>query len=292
MERTGPGLAPPSGRMQISPLVINGVLYTTAGNQRSVVAIEAATGEPLWDWRPGDNERRWGDIIEPVARSAGRGVSYWNDGAGDERIFVVTPSYQLVALDATTGRPVAEFGTDGIVDLKQHNDQLIDPLTGEIGWNSAPIVARDVVIVGASHRSGGSPPSRENVKGYIRGFDVRTGELRWTFHTVPQAGEFGNDAWENDSWTYTGNTNVWTIMSADLELGYVYLPIGTPTNDWYGGHRLGDNLFAESLVCLDAATGERVWHFQMVHHDIWNYDTPTAPVLMDVTVDGRQIKGD
>ena len=276
----------PDFNYQTTPLMIEGVLYATAGSRRNVVALDAATGEMLWLDRLDDGERG----ANAIRRMSGRGVAYWTDGQGDERIFVVTIGYQLVALDATTGRPVAEFGTDGIVDLKQHNDQLIDPLTGEIGWNSAPIVARDVVIVGASHRSGGSPPSRENVKGYIRGFDVRTGQRTWIFHTIPRPGEFGRDTWLNDSAVYTGNTGVWTNLTADEELGIAYLPIEIPTGDYYGGHRPGDNLFGESLVAVSLETGERLWHFQFVHHPIWDYDVPCPPILVDIRVDGRDIK--
>ena len=276
----------PDFNYQTTPLMIEGVLYATAGSRRNVVALDAATGEMLWMFRLDEGERG----ANAIRRMSGRGVAYWTDGQGDERIFVVTIGYQLVALDAKTGRPVAGFGADGIVDLKQHNDQLIDPLTGEIGWNSAPIVARDVVIVGASHRSGGSPPSRENVKGYIRGFDVRTGQRTWIFHTIPRPGEFGRDTWLNDSAVYTGNTGVWTNLTVDEELGIAYLPIEIPTGDYYGGHRPGDNLFGESLVAVSLETGERLWHFQFVHHPIWDYDVPCPPILVDITVDGRDIK--
>ena len=276
----------PDFNYQTTPLMIEGVLYATAGSRRNVVALDAATGEMLWLYRLDEGERG----ANAIRRMSGRGVAYWTDGQGAERIFVVTIGYQLVALDETTGRPVAEFGTDGIVDLKQHNDQLIDPLTGEIGWNSAPIVARDVVIVGASHRSGGSPPSRENVKGYIRGFDVRTGQRTWIFHTIPRPGEFGRDTWLNDSAVYTGNTGVWTNLTVDEELGIAYLPIEIPTGDYYGGHRPGDNLFGESLVAVSLETGERLWHFQFVHHPIWDYDVPCPPILVDIRVDGRDIK--
>ena len=276
----------PDFNYQTTPLMVDGVLYATAGSRRNVVALDAATGEMLWMYRLDEGERG----ANAIRRMSGRGVAYWTDGQRDERIFVVTIGYQLVALDAQTGQPVAGFGTDGIVDLKQHNDQVIDPLTGEIGWNSAPIVARDVVIVGASHRSGGSPPSRENIKGYIRGFDVRTGQRTWIFHTIPRPGEFGRDTWLNDSAVYTGNTGVWTNLTVDEELGIAYLPIEIPTGDYYGGHRPGDNLFGESLVAVSLETGERLWHFQFVHHPIWDYDVPCPPILVDITVDGRDIK--
>lgn len=276
----------PDFNYQATPLMVDGVLYTTAGSRRAVVALDGATGEMLWTYRLDEGERG----ANALRRMSGRGVAYWSDGQGDERIFLVTIGYQLVALDASTGRPIPGFGDDGIVDLKQHNDQYIDPLTGEIGWNGAPIVARNVVIVGASHRSGGSPPSRENIKGYIRGFDVRTGERQWIFHTIPTANEYGRHTWLNDSAVYTGNTGVWTNLTVDEELGIAYLPVEIPTGDYYGGHRPGDNLFGESLVAVDLETGERLWHFQFVHHPIWDYDVPCPPILVDLTVDGREIK--
>ena len=271
---------------QATPLVVDGVLYTTAGSRRNVVALDAATGEMLWIYRIDEGERG----ANAIRRMSGRGVGYWTDGAGDERIFLVTIGYQLVALDARTGRPVSGFGRGGIVDLKLGADQDIDPLSGEIGWNSAPIVARDVVLVGAAHRSGSSPPSRENIKGYIRGFDVRTGQRRWIFHTIPQVGEFGHDTWEDESAAYTGNTGVWTTFTVDEELGIAYLPVEIPTGDYYGGHRPGANLFGESLVAVDLETGRRLWHFQFVHHPIWDYDVPCPPILVDITVDGREIQ--
>ena len=276
----------PDFNYQTTPLMVDGVLYATAGSRRDVVALDGATGELLWFYRIDEGER----ADNAIRRMSGRGVGCWTDGEGDARIYVVTIGYQLVALDAETGRPVPTFGVDGIVDLKMHNDQIIDPLSGEIGWNSAPTVARDVVIVGASHRAGSAPPSRENVKGYIRGFDVRTGERSWIFHTIPTAGEYGRDTWLNDSAVYTGNTGVWTNMTVDAELGLAYLPVEIPTGDYYGGHRPGDNLFGESLVVVDVETGERRWHFQFVHHPMWDYDVPCPPILVDITVDGREIQ--
>jgi len=279
----GPG---PDFNYQATPLMVDGVLYATAGSRRNVVALDAATGELLWLYRIDEGER----AANAIRRMSGRGVAYWTDGAGDERIFLVTIGYQLVALDAKTGRRVPTFGVDGIVDLKLHNDQYIDPLSGEIGWNGAPIVGRDVVVVGAAHRAGSVPPSRENVKGYIRGFDVRTGERKWIFHTIPTAGEYGRETWLNDSAVYTGNTGVWTNLTVDEALGIAYLPVEIPTGDYYGGHRPGDNLFGESLVAVDLETGERLWHFQFVHHPIWDYDVPCPPILVDITVDGREIK--
>ena len=276
----------PDFNLQSTPLVVDGVLYTTAGSRRAVVALDAGTGEHLWMYRLDEGER----AERSVRRLSGRGVGYWTDGAGDERIYFVTIGYQLVALDAATGRPVPGFGEDGIVDLKRNNDQDLDPITGELAWNGAPVVAGDTVIVGAASRPGGTPPSRRNAKGYVRGFDARTGERRWIFHTIPQPGEFGHETWEDGSWEYTGNTGVWTQMTVDAELGIAYLPVEIPTGDYYGGHRPGDNLFAESLVAVDVETGERIWHFQFVHHPVWDYDVPCAPILADITVDGREIK--
>ena len=273
---------------QATPLMVGGVLYTTAGWRRNVVAIDGATGETLWMYRYDEGER--GDRA-PVRASSGRGVAYWTDGRGDERIIHVTKGYHLIALSGTTGQPVPTFGEDGIVDLYQGLfDGLDRPVVedGQIGLNSPAMVVGDVIVVGAALRA--TAPSPEFPAGFVRGFDARTGAQLWTFHTIPQAGEFGNDTWENDSWRYSGNTGVWAPLSADIELGYVYLPVETPTNDLYGGHRPGDNLFAESLVCLDARTGERVWQFQFVHHGIWDYDIPTAPTLVDLTVGGRTVK--
>jgi quinoprotein glucose dehydrogenase len=276
----------PDFNLQASPLMVNGVLYFTAGAHRSAVAVDAATGELLWMHRLEEGKR----AEASSRRLSGRGVGYWTDGKGDERIFYVSIGYQLVGLDARTGHPLHDFGRDGIVDLKQNNDQQLDPITADIGWNGAPVVAKNVVIVGASHRAGTAPRSRENAKGYIRGFDVRTGKRLWIFHTIPRPGEFGNDTWLDDSWSYTGHTGVWTQMTVDEELGIAYLPVEIPTGDYFGGHRPGNNLFAESLVALDLQTGRRLWHFQFVHHPIWDYDVPCAPILADITVDGKPIK--
>ena len=276
----------PDFNLQATPLMINGVLYTTAGSRRDAVAIDAATGELLWMYRLDEGRRA---TVSPRPLS-GRGVAYWTDGRGDERIYFVTVGYQLVALEAKTGHPVRGFGENGVVDLKQNNDQVLDAITGEIGLNSAPVVARDVVIVGAAHRAGGAPRSKTNAKGYVRGFDVRTGKRLWIFHTIPQLGEFGNDTWERDSWSYTGNAGVWAPFSVDEALGLAYLPVEIPTGDYYGGHRPGDGLFGESLVAVDVTTGQRKWHYQLIHHGIWDYDIPCAPILADITVNGRQIK--
>ncbi len=196
----------------------------------------------------------------------------------------------VVALDAKTGAPVSMFGKSGIVDLKLEDDQVMDLVNGEIGLHAAPVVAKNVVIVGAAHLPGSSPKSRQNEKGYVRGFDVRTGKRLWIFHTIPQQGEFGNDTWEKESWVYTGNAGVWAQMSVDEDLGLVYLPVELPTGDYYGGHRPGAGLFGESVVAVDLQTGKRKWHYQLVHHGIWDMDIPCAPILVDITVDGRAIK--
>jgi quinoprotein glucose dehydrogenase len=220
---------------------------------------------------------------------SGRGLAYWTDGR-EERILYVTPGYRLIALDAKNGARISSFGQGGVVDLKLDDDQTMDLVTGEIGLHSTPTVAKNVVIIGAAHKTGANPKSRRNEKGYVRGFDVRTGKRLWIFHTIPQPGEFGNDTWEKDSWAYTGNTGVWGQISADEELGLVYLPVELPTGDYYGGHRPGNGLFGESLVAVDLQTGKRRWHFQLVHHGIWDMDIPCAPILTDITVNGRTIK--
>ena len=268
------------GSFKATPIMVHGVLYVRT-SLSMVAAIVAATGEQLWQFDPGS----W-EVGRPTNLGFNsRGVAYWSDGEA-ERIFVATGDSHLWALDAWTGRPVGDFGTDGRIDLTERLRRAIARRSYQV--MSPPLVVRDVVIVGSSISDGArymtAPP------GDVRAFDVRTGEERWRFNTVPEKDEYGIETWEDDSWTYTGNTNVWSIMSADLDLGYVYLPVGTPTNDWYGGHRLGDNLFAESLVAVDAVTGERVWHYQLVHHGLWDYDIPAAPTLVDITVDGRPIK--
>ena len=275
----------PEFKLEATPLMVKGVVYSTAGTRRAVVALDAATGEMLWVHAEQEGARG-----QAAPRQlSGRGLAYWSDGR-DARILYVTPGYRLIALDARTGAPVPTFGKNGAVDLMLEMDQPIDPLSGEIGLHSTPIVARDVVIVGAAHKSGGVPTSRTNVKGYVRGFDVRTGKRLWIFHTIPSPGEFGNDTWERDSWAYTGNTGVWGQISVDEELGMAYLPVELSTGDYYGGHRPGANLFSESVVAVDLRTGQRKWHYQLVHHGIWDFDIPCAPILADITVNGRPIK--
>jgi quinoprotein glucose dehydrogenase len=275
----------PEFNFQSTPLMVGGVLYSTAGTRRAVVALDATTGELLWVHS--ENEGARGDGAP--RRLSGRGLAYWTDGT-DSRILYVTPGYRLIALDAKTGVPVASFGEKGVVDLKKDDDQTMDLVMSDIGLHAAPIVARDVVIVGAAHLVSGVPRSKANVKGYVRGFDVRTGKRKWIFHTIPLPGEFGNDTWEGDSWSYTGNAGAWAQMSVDEELGLAYLPIELPTGDAYGGHRPGAGLFGESLVAVDLQTGQRRWHFQFVHHGMWDMDVPCAPILIDLNVDGRTIK--
>jgi glucose dehydrogenase len=276
----------PEFQFESTPLMIGGVVYSTGGTRRAIVALDAATGEMIWM----HSEREGPRGAAAPRQLSGRGLAYWSDGASDARILYVTPGYRLIALDAKTGVPVETFGEHGVVDLKQNDDQEIDLVTGEVGLHSTPIVARDVVIVGAAHRSGGVPRSRMNVKGYVRGFDVRTGKRLWIFHTIPSPGEYGNDTWEKDSWTYTGNAGVWAQISVDEELGVAYLPVELPTGDYYGGHRPGNGLFGESVVAVDLKTGQRKWHFQLVHHGIWDFDIPCAPILADLTVNGRPVK--
>ena len=260
-------------------------VYSTAGTRRAVVALDAGTGELIW--MHSENEGKRGESAP--RQLSGRGLAYWTDGR-DSRIVYVTPGYQMVALDAKTGVPAASFGTNGIVDLKMDDDQAVDPVTGEIGLHATPIIAKDVIVVGAAHLPGGSPRSKNHEKGFIRGYDARTGQRLWIFHTIPSPGEFGNDTWLKDSWAYTGNAGVWAQMTVDEETNTVFLPVELPTGDYYGGNRPGSGLFGESLVALDLKTGQRKWHYQLVHHGLWDMDIPCAPILADLTVDGRQIK--
>ncbi|MCY4076118.1 MAG: PQQ-binding-like beta-propeller repeat protein, partial [Acidobacteria bacterium] len=279
----------PEFKLEGTPVMAGGVVYTTAGTRRAVVALDAATGELLWMHREDEGER----AAASPRRLSGRGLAYWTDG-DEARVLYVTIGFRLVALDARTGARVADFGAGGAVDLKAAavvgDGRPIDPVTGSIGTNAAPTVAGDVVIVGGTFADGAAPRTHNNIKGLVQAFDVRTGERLWTFRTVPRPGEFGADTWLADSWGSNGNNGVWTQISADPELGLAYLPVETPTGDYYGGHRPGDNLFAESLVAVDLATGERRWHFQLVHHPLWGFDMASPPILADITVDGRAIK--
>lgn len=274
----------PETNYRTTPIVVGRTLFATAGSRRAVVAIDAATGETLWSHREDEGTRSRSAPRE----NSGRGVAFWSDG-GDERILYVTPGYALIALDARTGRRIESFGEAGRVDLKLGLDRALDPETAPIGSTSPPIVVGDVVIVGAALADGSRPPSLSMPPGHVRGYDVRSGRRLWIFHTIPHPGEAGHETWPADAWKTAGNTAVWTTMSADPELGTVYLPVEAATGDFWGGHRIGDDLFSQSLVCLDARTGKRVWSFQTVHHDVWDYDLPSAPILVDLDRGGRKI---
>jgi quinoprotein glucose dehydrogenase len=311
--------------MQVSPLVVDGVMYTTAGVNRDVVALDAATGQLLWHWRPTGELTRWFDIIEPVARSSGRGVTYWTDGSGDERIFVVMNSYMLVALDAKTGRQVAGFGKNGVVDLAENlrwNERPGMAREGRVANTSPPAIVGNVLVASISMHTGAVPnlPGASineqwpmNIPGDVVAYDAKTGKQLWRFNIIPRPGEEGADTWltadpkvwevpgglngwakerpdlRESSNRYTGNAGFWAPVTADPELGMFYIATESPTSDYYGGYRPGNNLYANSVLALNAKTGRRAWHFQMTHHDIWDYDPPTAPILADITADGRPI---
>jgi quinoprotein glucose dehydrogenase len=279
----------PETNLQSTPLMVKGVLYTTAGTRRAAVAVNAATGEVLWMHSEDEGARG----TNAPRQLSGRGLAYWTDGrpgSNEERILYVTPGYRLVALNAKTGNPVPSFGRSGIVDLKLDDDQEIDLETGEVGLHATPVVAGDVVIVGAAHRASGAPKVKHNVNGYVRGFDVRTGKRLWIFHTIPRPDEFGHDTWEKDSAETAGNAGVWGQISVDPDLGMAFIPVELPTGDEYGGHRPGNGLFGESVVAIDLKTGVRKWHYQLVHHGIWDFDIPCAPMLIDITINGRTVK--
>jgi quinoprotein glucose dehydrogenase len=272
----------PSFSNESTPLMIGGVLYTSTSLSQ-VAAIDAASGETKWVFDPKIYENGLG--LPPNNGWLHRGVAYWRSG-DDERIVMLTAFAQMIALDAKTGKPVPTFGQDGRIDLAEGLRRPVD--RDYYTMTSPPVIVRGVIVVGSSvFDFWGKRPSPP---GDVRGFDAATGRLIWTFHTVAQGEEPGGETWEKDSWKETGNANVWAPMSADEELGYVYLPVSTPTNDYYGGHRPGDGLFGESLVCLDVATGKKVWHYQLVHHGLWDYDPPAAPNLIDITVGGKRIK--
>ena len=280
----GPG---PEFYFKSTPLMAKGVLFTTAGLNRSVAAIDGETGETLWTFRFDEKERK----PSVPRQNSGRGVAYWlSPEKGKDRVFYITPGFELIGLDAQTGRLIPSFGNNGVVDLKKGLGSQVDPLTATVGSTSPPIIVNDVIIMGASFPVGLAPASKSQVRGDIMGYDVKTGKQLWIFHTIPQQGEEGNDTWENESWKYTGNASAWAPLSADPELGYVYLPIEAATGDFYGGHRPGNNLYSQSLVCLNAKTGKKVWHYQLIHHDIWDYDLPAPPILANITVDGKAIK--
>jgi quinoprotein glucose dehydrogenase len=275
----------PELKSETTPIMVGGVLYFTAGDRRSVVAADAGSGETLWVWRQDEGAR-----VEGVRRNS-RGVSYWTDGRS-ARILVATPGYRLASLDAKNGQPDPDFGENGIVDMTKvlEKDSNFNPAIGHLMNTSPPLISGNIAIVPTSLENGRVPKSMKFPKGDIMAFDVRTGRKLWTFHTIPRRGEFGTDTWENNSNEFSGNAGAWTPFTVDEELGYVYIPVEATTGDQYGGPRPGNNLFSSSLVCLDLKTGKRIWHYQLVHHDIWDYDPPTAPILADITVDGRRIK--
>jgi quinoprotein glucose dehydrogenase len=276
----------PEYRFQSTPVMVDGVLYTTAGSRRAVTALDAATGEQLWVYSVNEGERG----ADAPRRLSGRGLAFWQRGS-DKRVLFVTPGFRLIALNAETGRPLETFGEGGIVDLRETMDQGDDWDTSQIGTHSPPTIANGVVIVPAAHTPLAPADQAKNVVGYIRGFDVVTGKHRWTFHTVPQRGEPGYETWLNGSAeTGGGNAGVWATISADEELGLAYLPVESPYGDMYGGLRPGDNLYGESIVAVDLKTGGRRWHFQTSHHPLWDYDIPTAPILVDAVKDGMTIK--
>jgi quinoprotein glucose dehydrogenase len=272
----------PQAASETTPIMVNGVLYFSMDQRRFIVAADAGTGETLWIYRPNEGSR-----FDGAPRKVHRGVSYWTDGRGDERIIFATPGFHLIALNAKTGVPVANFGENGIVDMMKDLDidYKGDP-NGRIGNSSPVVISNDVIVVGPAHLR----PTKTNVKGDVLAYDVRTGKKKWIFHTIPRKGEPGYDTWLNGSAEYTGSVGVWGPFSADPELGYVYLNTEAPTNDLYGGARPGANLYSDSLICLDIRTGKMIWYFQMIHHDIWDYDAPPHPILVDITVDGRRRK--
>ena len=268
-----------------TPIAIDGVLYVTMGNTRNVAAIDATTGQLLWLWRPQEGDR----FDKAPRKGAGRGLSHYRSN-GEDRILTITPGFLLVSLDAKTGIPDPNFGDNGRVDLfmglRNAEDDRYDDI--DIGSSMPPFVMNDVVVVGPAHRVGMRPRSKSNVKGDVRGYDARTGEHLWTFHTIPERGEVGFETWLDGGVEFTGNAGVWATMSGDPEMGHLYLPVESATGDRFGGDRPGDNLFANALVAVDIKTGERQWHFQLIHHDIWDWDNPAAPIVADLP-NGRQI---
>jgi quinoprotein glucose dehydrogenase len=280
----------PEFKLETTPLMVNGVVYATAGSRRAAIALDAATGELLWVH--GEHEGARGAAAP--RQLSGRGLSYWSDGK-EERILYVTPGYRLICLDAKTGSVIRSFGNNGVVDMKQFavygTGKPIDLVNGEIGLHATPAVTKSgVVLVGSAFREGGTPKTHNNTKGMVLAFDVHTGKKLWQFNTIPRPSEFGNDTWLKESWAVNGNTGVWSQMAVDEDLGLAYLPVETPSSDFYGGHRPGNNLFADSLVCVDLKTGQRKWHYQLIHHSIWNMDIAAAPVLADITVNGKNVK--
>jgi len=266
-----------------TPLEVDGILYSTIGAQRDIVAINAATGEVLWQWQANEGAR----FDAAPRKGSGRGVAFWTDGE-KRRVMTITPGFFLVSLDADTGLPDPEFGNNGIIDMQQGLRLGAGRTDIDIGSSMPPFVMDDVIVVGPAMVVSMRPPSKFNVKGDVRAYDARTGEHLWTFKTIPERGEFGSETWLGDGAEITGNAGVWAPMSGDPELGHVYLPVESATGDRYGGDRPGSNLFSSSLVAVDVKTGERQWHFQMIHHDIWDWDNPSAPILADLP-NGRKV---
>jgi quinoprotein glucose dehydrogenase len=268
---------------EVTPIMVNGVLYFPLSPSRTIIAADAGTGQTLWTWRPPQDERE-----TRAARTYARGVAFWSNGS-EERIVTITPGFRLVSLNAKTGLPLPGFGVNGSVDLFEQLDlDYKGDITGRIGNSSPPVISNDVIIVGPALTP--NAPSYHNVKGDVTAFDVRTGKRLWIFHTIPRKGEPGYETWLNGSADYTGNAGVWGPFSTDEQLGYVYLNIEDATNDFYGGHRPGANLYSNTLACLEIKTGKMIWYKQLVHHDIWDYDMPPHPILLDVTVNGRPRK--
>jgi glucose dehydrogenase len=262
-----------SNNYRSTPIMARGVLYATNAVGLAE-AFDPETGRTLW------RQKATGDLSgNPGLGGAIRAVAYWSEGP-EARILTYQKQY-LYALDPKTGEPLTDFGDGGKVDLS---------VNGQYLWNAPPLVINNLVVVGSSMPEQDSAIRMEGPAGEVRAFDVRTGKPRWTFRVIPREGEPGIETWDQESWRYTGAGNVWAPMSADDELGYIYLPTTSPTNDMYGGHRLGNNLFSDSVVCLDAKTGKMVWHFQTIHHDLFDYDNPAAPILGNITVDGRRIR--
>jgi glucose dehydrogenase len=280
----------PETKLEGTPLMVGAVVYATGGTRRSVVALDARTGELKWVYGMDEGKR----AAAAPRQLSGRGLSYWTDGRGDDRIVFVTIGYRLVELNAKTGQPIASFGKNGIIDLKEGvvigKDKQIDLEKGEIGLHSTPTVVNDTIIVGSSMAEGLGYRYSTNAKGLVRAFDAKTGKQIWRFNTIPYPGEPGNETWDNGSWEWTGNNGVWTQITVDPEAGLVYLPVESPTIDEYGGNRPGNDLYAESLVAVDLKSGQKKWHFQLVHHPIWDHDISSAPLLIDATIDGRPRK--
>ncbi|MEI7791008.1 MAG: PQQ-binding-like beta-propeller repeat protein [Alphaproteobacteria bacterium] len=273
--------------LQCTPLLVKGRLFATAGSRRDVICLDPASGEQLWMHRSPDEGLR---ATNAPRQLSGRGVGYWSEG-DQERILYVTIGYQLISLDAKTGIPDPNFGTNGVVDLKLNDDQDLKLDTADIGLHSAPTIAKSVVIIGAAHTAGNTPQVKNNVKGYVRGFDVKTGKRLWIFHNIPMKGEFGYETWlKPGSAEAAGNAGDWAQISADEELGLAYLGIELPTGDQMGFYHPGNSLFSESVVAVDILTGKRKWHYQLIHHGLWDYDICAAAILCDIPHNGKIVK--